>query len=226
MSLALLLAETSKTPFYIAAGVLVLWAILLAALGLARGSFGADRGTSTAVMAVSVVLVVCAMGAAVATAEKPKGKGKAELKPIEGNPVGSSSQPDQNPGGGASGGGASAGGGSSSSGGGASSGGGGTSAASGAPTGTVKLAADPSALAFDTKSLTAKAGSVTIDFKNPAPIPHDVKIEQGSKELGGTKEITNSSTSAKVTLKPGTYTFFCSVPGHRQAGMEGTLTVK
>lgn len=220
MSLALLLAETSKTPFYIAAGVLVAWAVLLAALGLARGSFGGDRGSSTAVMVVSVVLVVIAMGTAVATAEKPKGKGKAELKPISGNPVGSSAQPDQNPGGGASGGGQTAGGGSASSGGGASSSGGGT------PTGTVKLAADPSALAFNTKSLTAKAGTVTIDFKNPAPIQHDVKIEQGSHVLGGTKEISNSSTSAKVKLKPGTYTFFCSVPGHRQAGMQGTLTVK
>lgn len=93
---------------------------------------------------------------------------------------------------------------------------------------TVNLEADPSGeLAYTSSTATAKAGAVTIDFKNPQSLPHDVKIEgSGGEELGGTEEISESSTSATVNLKPGTYHFYCSVPGHREAGMEGTLTVK
>jgi plastocyanin len=91
---------------------------------------------------------------------------------------------------------------------------------------TLQLEASPTELAFNTTQLSAKAGKVTIDFTNPSPIPHDVVIEQNGKELAGTEEITESKASASANLKPGTYTFFCSVPGHRQAGMEGTLVVK
>jgi len=68
---------------------------------------------------------------------------------------------------------------------------------------------------------------VTIDFTNPQALPHDVKIESSSgEEIGGTETVAEGSDSATVNLKPGTYTFFCSVPGHREAGMEGTLVVK
>jgi len=90
----------------------------------------------------------------------------------------------------------------------------------------LKLAASPTALAFDKESLTAKAGKVTIDFQNPSPIPHNVVIEQNGKELAGFEPIAEAEKSETAELKPGTYTFYCSVPGHRQAGMEGTLTVK
>jgi len=90
------------------------------------------------------------------------------------------------------------------------------------------IEADPGGnLAFTSDSATAKAGDVTINFTNSSPVPHDVKIEDSSgEEVGGTETISEGSESAEVELKPGTYTFFCSVPGHRQAGMEGTLTVK
>jgi plastocyanin len=90
----------------------------------------------------------------------------------------------------------------------------------------VKISADPSgALKFEQTDVSASAGSITIDFTNMSSLPHDVKIE-GNGASGGTDEITNSSTTATVDLEPGTYTFFCSVDGHRAAGMEGTLTVK
>ena len=82
-------------------------------------------------------------------------------------------------------------------------------------------------LAFDQKDVSAKAGQVTIDFKNNQSIPHDVKVQDSTgKEIGGTDLITNGSGNATVDLQPGTYTFFCDVPGHKEAGMEGTLTVK
>jgi plastocyanin len=92
--------------------------------------------------------------------------------------------------------------------------------------GTVELAAEASAIAYDTTELTSKPGKVTIDFENPSAIGHDVAIEQNGKQLGVSEQITEGSTSVTVNLKPGTYTFFCTVPGHRQAGMEGTLTVR
>lgn len=92
--------------------------------------------------------------------------------------------------------------------------------------GTIELAAEASAIAYDTTELSSKPGKVTIDFENPSAIEHDVAIEENGKQLAVSEQITEGSTSVTVNLKPGTYTFFCTVPGHRQAGMEGTLTVK
>jgi plastocyanin len=93
---------------------------------------------------------------------------------------------------------------------------------------TVKFEADPGgALAYTTTEATAKAGTVTIDFNNPQGLEHDVAIESPSgEEVGKTELISEGSDSTTVNLKPGTYHFYCTVPGHREAGMEGTLTVK
>jgi plastocyanin len=93
--------------------------------------------------------------------------------------------------------------------------------------GTISLSADPGgALAFEETSLSAQAGSNTIDFDNPAPVGHDVCVEDASaKELGCSDVITDDKTTLTVDLKAGSYTYFCSVDAHRAAGMEGTLTV-
>ncbi|HEU5063352.1 MAG TPA: plastocyanin/azurin family copper-binding protein [Solirubrobacterales bacterium] len=87
--------------------------------------------------------------------------------------------------------------------------------------------ADPSGgLAYTTEEATTSPGNVTVNFTNSSPVPHDVRIEDaGGEDIGGTEVISESTESTKVDLKPGEYTFFCSVPGHRQGGMEGTLTV-
>lgn len=95
------------------------------------------------------------------------------------------------------------------------------------PGGTLKLAADASAIAYDTTSLSSKSGKVTIDFSNPGALEHDVAIEDESgKEIANSELIGEGKTSVSAELAPGTYTFYCTVPGHREAGMEGTLTVK
>jgi plastocyanin len=91
---------------------------------------------------------------------------------------------------------------------------------------TLDLAADPVALAFDKTELDAKVGKVTIDFDNPSAIPHNVVIEEDGKELAGFEPITEAEKSATADLQAGTYTFYCSVPGHREAGMEGNLVVE
>jgi plastocyanin len=109
---------------------------------------------------------------------------------------------------------------SSTSSGGASAGGGGAS--------TISDAADPSGqLKFTKDSLSAKAGKVTIQFANMSSVGHNMTIQQGTngKQVGATPTFSGGTKTLTVTLKPGTYTFYCSVPGHRQAGMQGTLTV-
>ena len=100
---------------------------------------------------------------------------------------------------------------------------------SGGAASTVDISADPSGqLAFQEKSVTAKAGDVTVDFTNDSSTTHDVCVEaEGDDDLGCTDQISGSTASTDLgDLKPGSYTFYCSVDSHRDAGMEGTLTVK
>ncbi len=94
------------------------------------------------------------------------------------------------------------------------------------PGGTLKLSASTTQLAFDTKELSSKPGKVTIDFTNPGPIPHNVAVEKDGKQLVASAVITNGKASVSTDLAPGTYTFLCTVPGHAEAGMQGTLVVK
>jgi len=94
---------------------------------------------------------------------------------------------------------------------------------------TVKLAASPTEIAYDTKSLTAKAGNLTIDFDNPnSGVQHDVCVEaEGDEDLGCSDKVTGSSTTLELqNLKPGSYTFYCDVDSHEDLGMKGTLTVQ
>jgi plastocyanin len=87
------------------------------------------------------------------------------------------------------------------------------------------LTADKSALKFDKKALSAKAGTVTISMKNPAPITHDVSVEGKGVDKKGKLVKAGGTSTVTADLKPGTYTFYCSVDAHRQAGMQGKLTV-
>jgi plastocyanin len=102
-------------------------------------------------------------------------------------------------------------------------GGGGGGAAS-----AIEVNADPGgSLAFEEDSLEASAGEVTIEFYNESSLPHDVRVEDADgNDIGGTDQITGGETEATVDLETGEYTFFCSVPGHREGGMEGPLTVE
>lgn len=104
-----------------------------------------------------------------------------------------------------------------------------TTATSPAPaSGSLSLAANPEGqLKYSTSTLTANAGKVSIDFANMSPLEHNVTLESSSHAVvGATPTFKGESKTLTVTLKPGTYKFYCSVPGHRMAGMEGTLVVK
>jgi|GEM_PF-275324 len=93
--------------------------------------------------------------------------------------------------------------------------------------GTLQLAANPTQIAYEQTQLTSKPGKVTIDFTNPAALEHDVAIEgPEGKQLAVSETIAKGKTSVSAELAAGTYHYFCTVPGHREAGMEGTLVVK
>jgi mono/diheme cytochrome c family protein len=88
----------------------------------------------------------------------------------------------------------------------------------------VQIPADPTGqLAYKFKNATAKAGKVTLASKNDSSVPHDIAVQGGptGPEVSGGK-----TSQISANLKAGSYTFYCSVPGHEQAGMKGTLTVK
>jgi plastocyanin len=90
----------------------------------------------------------------------------------------------------------------------------------------LKLAADPSgALKFDKTSLSAKPGKVTIVMDNPSDVPHAIEVEGRGVEEEGEVVEKGGVSQVSADLKAGEYEFYCPVGNHKDAGMEGTLTV-
>jgi plastocyanin len=212
-----LAAEKSKVPFYIAGGLLVVWALTLSlGLGMRKPDFPGSLAGQRGVIAVTAVLVLAAVSTAVLTSSVPAKSAvppttTQELAPVPdvsapvvASSTGTTSEPVATTGTPAPA----------------------SSPASGKAGTALTLAANPSGLlAYNTKQLSAKAGTVTITFTNTSPLEHNVTVAEGSKVLGATPTFVGGSRTLTLTLKPGKYTFYCSVPGHRQAGMEGTLNV-
>ena len=172
-------AAPSKVPFYIAGGLLVVWAVLLAGWGIGHAEFPGSAGRARLVMLTSFLLVAATLTAAVVT-----GGEEAEER------------------------------------------GAGAGAAAPATERTLALAADPGgALRFDKERVAVLAGRVTVRLTNDSTVEHNVTIAEGSRTLGATATITESTDTLALELAPGAYVFFCSVAGHRESGMEGTLTV-
>ncbi len=201
------------TTFEYVGIVLAAWAVIVAAIGTMKHDFPANDGLEKAVMGISVLLVAGAIGSAILGGEKHEGGGheataNENKAGKEGSEGGSGTPaPDTRPEDAQGG--------------------------SNAPTPdtnaqTLKLSADPNGqLAFDKKTLGAKPGNVTIDMTNPSPVDHDISIEGPGNVARKGKIVGKGGTSTvSADLKAGDYTFYCSVQGHRQGGMEGTLTVK
>lgn len=201
--------------FVVAGLVLAAWAVLVALLGM-RG-FPRNRGGERVAIAITAVLFVGAVTSALADQSKVGERRGPEIdKPGEGEET---SKPGQ------------------------STEGGGQAAPSdgadsapkdegekkeqGKPTG-LALSADPSGqFKYDKTSLQTSPGRVTITMTNPSPVPHNVSLRgNGVNEEGDTVQGDGKST-VEADLQPGaSYEFYCSVPGHEQGGMKGTLTVK
>lgn len=89
-------------------------------------------------------------------------------------------------------------------------------------------ASENGGLSFTKKTLSAQAGTVTITMDNPSgdTLPHAVAVEGNGVDQDGNIAQPGGTSKVSAKLKPGTYTFYCPVGSHRQAGMEGTLTVR
>jgi plastocyanin len=93
--------------------------------------------------------------------------------------------------------------------------------------GVLEIDADPTGqLKFLASSASATAGQVTVKMKNMSSTPHDIAIQGSGLNQVGSVVSNGGVSSVSANLKPGTYTFYCSVDGHEAAGMKGTLTVK
>ena len=184
--------DSSKTAFYVAAGVLVAWALLVSAAGIRSASFPTSVTQSRAVMGISAALVIVTAAMGVATAKTPP-----PTHPYQTAAVTDGTAPPFTP-------------------------------VVKIANGVLQLASDPhGALAYNTTSLDAPSSHVLIDFTTNSPIPHNVTVANAAgKVLGATPTFNGASKTLSLTLPPGTYTFFCSVPGHAAAGMKGTLAVK
>jgi len=82
-------------------------------------------------------------------------------------------------------------------------------------------------LSYSPDGLTAKPGNVTITYDNPSPVPHSIAVATANGNvLGQVQPFTAGKQSVSLSnLAPGKYVFYCTVPGHREAGMQGNLTV-
>ncbi len=92
-------------------------------------------------------------------------------------------------------------------------------------TSIVHISAPASGLRYNQKVVHAHAGTIKIVFVNKSTLKHNVNVELGEKELGKTATVSHGTATMTVTLKAGKYNFYCSVPGHEDAGMHGTLIV-
>lgn len=97
----------------------------------------------------------------------------------------------------------------------------------GASTALAISATESGGLGFSKRTLTTRAGTVTIRLANGSSdsLPHAIAIEGNGVDKDGETVQPGGTSTVTVRLKPGTYTFYCPVDGHKDAGMKGTLTV-
>jgi plastocyanin len=108
-----------------------------------------------------------------------------------------------------------------------------TTAGGGKPEGTAKaeggkleIPVGAAGLVYKFADAEAPPGPLTIESVNDQPNDHNIAIDGGGVDEQGEVVKDGGTSKVEVDLKPGEYSFYCSVPGHREGGMEGKLTVK
>jgi len=200
--------------FFVVGIILVIAAVGIAFLGIRESDrFPQSRGILVGGVALFAAIVATTMAFAVVKSKDEQDKRNEELAKEEqqAQPENSGAQP-ATPGGQPQ----------------ASSGGNQqpAQATGGAETLAVSSPAD-GGLIYEPNGLSAQPGNVTITYDNPSPVPHSIAVATSNGNvLGQVAPFTAGKQSVQLTdLAPGEYTFYCTVPGHREAGMEGTLTV-
>jgi plastocyanin len=198
--------------FFVMGIVLVIAAVVLAFIGI-RGadSFPAGRAVLVGVTALFAAIVVTTMAFAVVKSQDEQEHREAELAEEEAQPETGEAQP-ETPGGQPQ-----------------ESGGGPATTTQAAIPSEMLEVTSPSdgGLVFEPNGLEAKPGNLTIDYDNPSPVPHSIAVATANGNvLGETQPGANNKQTLEIPdLAPGKYVFYCTVPGHREAGMEGDLTV-
>jgi plastocyanin len=191
--------------FYIVGGALIVAALALSWVGVrGRDTFPPSRRTMTGVLAAFGLLVAVTAAYAVANAREEEEHRNDELAHEEAEAAEAEGE------------------------GGAAQGGGASGQAPPAAQSTFELTSpEDGSLVFEPDSLQTTAGNLTIAYANPSPVPHSVAVEDVEEQLLGESDtITGSEAEISVDLVPGEYVFFCTVPGHREAGMEGAITAE
>jgi plastocyanin len=214
--------------FFVIGGVLVLAAVVISFIGI-RGSekFPPNRGVLLGVIALFIAIVGTTMAFAIVKSVDEQDKRNDELAKEQqqagegGQQAGASETSPQpaTPGGQPE----------------ASSGGNqqpvqtvsGSGGGGGASTTLNVTSPADGGLVFDPNGLTAKPGNVTITYDNPSPVPHSIAVATSNGNvLGEVQPFAQDKQSVDLSnLAPGKYVFYCTVPGHREAGMQGDLTV-
>jgi plastocyanin len=200
--------------FYFAGIALVIAALVIAYVGISgAATFPPSRPLLAAGIAVFAVIVGATMAFAVDLSEEEQAHREAELAeeeqeaeaeaPAEGaateTPAG---QPQASEGG--------------------------EQQAPAAPETTLDVSSpEDGSLVFEPSGLEAKPGNLSLTYTNPSPVQHNVAVETADgNTLGETPIFADGEETLELSsLAPGKYVFYCAVPGHRDAGMEGDLTV-
>jgi plastocyanin len=217
----------SETIFYLLGGLLVLSAVALAFFGLRREGSFPSRQLLTGVLGVFAALVLATMTASVIQAEDEQEHREHEFAEFEEQAAAEDEGPasggvvEQESGGGIAGGALAPGPGPS------EPPAGGQTPEGGVQSGSELDVTSPAdgALVFEPDGVEASAGEITLVYENPSSVPHSIAIEDEGRQLAATQPITNGKVELKEKVTPGEYVFYCTVPGHREAGMEGDLTV-
>ena len=100
-----------------------------------------------------------------------------------------------------------------------------TTGGSGGSAEVLEIPAAETDLAYQETAVSAPAGTITLRMPNPSAIPHNIAVDEPEQQLG---EVVQQGGVSEITVDfpAGEYTYYCSVPGHREAGMEGVLTAE
>ena len=205
----------AQTIFYIGGGLLVVAALVISFIGIrGKDAFPPSGGVMTAGVAVFAVLVAGTAAYAVASAREEQDHREAEQAEEEAEAAegvsgaeGGAGAEEPEPG---------------------SPGGSPSGEPQGGPAVTLDVSSpEDGSLDFEPPRLSASPGTVTLAYDNPSPVTHNIYLQDTEETVvAESEDVVGGVVEVSAELAPGEYFFYCDIPGHREGGMEGTLTVQ